>query len=159
MKIRNRYFLNKKKLKEIKNKLGVYSSILDDKKRIEYLESDPIPFILVNNEPAVILIDNKPYPTLKHLIDNDNDAVKKVVVDMGAVKFMVNGADVMSPGITNASDNIVKNDIVVIVDEDHNKPLAVGLSLITTDEMINDDKGKAVKTIHFIGDEIWNLKI
>jgi PUA domain protein len=159
MKVRNRYFLNKKKLKEVKNNLGEYSSILNDKKRIEYLEADPIPFILVDNEPAVILIDNKPYPTLKHLINNDNAAIKKVVVDMGAVKFMVNGADVMSPGIIDASENIVKGDIVVVVDEDHNKPLVVGLSLITTDKMINNDKGKAVKTIHFIGDDIWDLNI
>ncbi|MDR2873164.1 MAG: RNA-binding protein [Methanobrevibacter sp.] len=159
MKIRNRYFLNKKKLKEIRNNLGDYSFILADGERVEYLEADPIPFILVDNEPAIILIDNKPYPTLKYLINNDMGNIKKIVVDMGAVKFMVNGADVMSPGITDASENIIKDDIVVIVDEYHNKPLAVGLSLITTDEMINNNAGKAVKTIHFIGDDIWDLKI
>ncbi|MDR2830498.1 MAG: DUF1947 domain-containing protein [Methanobrevibacter sp.] len=159
MKIKNRYFLNKKKLKEIKKDLGEYSSILSDKKKIEYLEVDPNPFILVDDEPTIILINNKPYPTLKYLINNDIRIVKKVVVDMGAVKFMANGADAMSPGIVDASKNIVKDDVVVIVDESHKKPLAVGISLIKADEMINNNKGKAIKTIHFIGDDIWNLKI
>jgi len=159
MKVRNRYFLNKKKLKRIKKDLGEYSSILHNKKKVEYLEADPIPFILVDDEPTVILIDDKPYPTLKYLINNKDTNIKEVVVDMGAVKFMANGADVMSPGITDASENIVKGDIVVIVDESHGKPLVVGVSLITSNEMINNDKGKAVKTLHFIGDDIWNLKI
>jgi PUA domain protein len=159
MKVKNRYFLNKKRLKKIKNDLGEYSSILSDKKRIEYLEADPIPFILVDDEPTIVLIDDRPYPTLKYMINNDLTSVKKVVVDMGAVKFMANGADVMSPGITDASENIVKDDVVVIVDEDHNRPLAVGVSLIKADEMVNNDKGKAVKTIHFIGDDIWNLEV
>ncbi|MDR2545068.1 MAG: RNA-binding protein [Methanobrevibacter sp.] len=159
MKVRNRYFLNKKKLKKIKQDLGEYASIIHDKKKIEYLEAEPIPFILVDGEPTAILINDKPYPTLKYLINNKDIIIKKVVVDMGAVKFMANGADVMSPGITDATENIAKDDIIVVVDEDHNKPLAVGVSLIAADEMINNTEGKAVKTLHFIGDDIWNLKI
>ncbi|MDR1819297.1 MAG: RNA-binding protein [Methanobrevibacter sp.] len=159
MKVRNRYFLNKKKLKKIKQDLGEYASIIPDKKKIEYLEAEPISFILVDGEPTIILINDKPYPTLKYLINNKDITIKKVVVDMGAVKFMANGADVMSPGITDATESIVKDDIVVIVDEDHSKPLAVGVSLIAANEMINNTEGKAVKTLHFIGDDIWNLKI
>lgn len=158
MKIKKRYHLKKKKVKEIKNELKEYSSIIPDKANVEMLETDHNLFILINDQPYIILINNKPFPTLKAAIDN-NIHGKQVVVDMGAVKFMANGADVMSPGIVATDENIDKDDIVIIVDENHQRPLAIGISLIIGSEMVKNDKGKAVKTIHFIGDDIWNLQL
>jgi len=80
-------------------------------------------------------------------------------VDMGAVKFMAKGADVMSPGITEADPMVKEGDLVIIIDENHRKPLAIGRSLISGLEMVQNREGKAVKTLHFIGDEIWNLEM
>lgn len=65
----------------------------------------------------------------------------------------------MSPGITAADDNIAPGDVVLIVDETHAKPLAIGVSLITGEEMVENDSGKAIETKHFVGDEIWNFEI
>ncbi|MDR2966956.1 MAG: RNA-binding protein [Methanobacteriaceae archaeon] len=158
MKIKKRYHLKKKKLKEIKNELKEYSDIISDKANVEMLETDSYSFILINSNPYIILINNKPFPTLKAIMDN-NIHGKQVIVDMGAVKFMANGADVMSPGIVATDENIDKSDVVVIVDENHEKPLAIGISLITGNEMVKNDKGKAIKTIHFIGDTIWNFQL
>ena len=158
MKIKKRYYLQKKKLKEIKNKLKEYSSLIPDKANVEMLETDFNSFILINGHPHIILINEKPFPTLKAAIDNDIQG-KQVVVDMGAVKFMANGADVMSPGIVATDENIDKDDVVIIVDETHKKPLAIGISLITGKDMVKNDKGKAVKTIHYIGDNIWKFKM
>lgn len=158
LKIKKRYHLKKKKLKEIKNELKEYSDIISDKANVEMLETDSYSFILINSNPYIILINNKPFPTLKAIMDN-NIHGKQVIVDMGAVKFMANGADVMSPGIVATDENIDKSDVVVIVDENHEKPLAIGISLITGNEMVKNDKGKAIKTIHFIGDTIWNFQL
>lgn len=158
LKIKKRYYLQKKKLKEIKNKLKEYSSLIPDKANVEMLETDFNSFILINGHPHIILINEKPFPTLKAAIDN-NIQGKQVVVDMGAVKFMANGADVMSPGIVATDENIDKDDVVIIVDETHKKPLAIGISLITGKDMVKNDKGKAVKTIHYIGDNIWKFKL
>lgn len=104
------------------------------------------------------MIDNKPYPTLKAAL-NENLNAKTAVVDMGAVKFMTNGADVMSPGITKADENIQEGDVVLVVEESHHKPLVVGISLITGPEMEENDKGKAIKTLHYIGDDIWEFEV
>jgi PUA domain protein len=158
LKIKKRYHLKKKKLKEIKQELKEYSSIILDKASVEMLETDSHSFILVNGEPHIILLNDKPFPTLKAIIDN-NIRTNQVVVDMGAVKFMANGADVMSPGIVASDDNIAKDDVVIIVDENNERPLAIGVSLITGVEMVKNDKGKAIKTLHFIGDDIWNLQL
>ena len=55
--------------------------------------------------------------------------------------------------------DLVEGDVVVVIDETHRKPLAVGISLISGSEMVENNKGKAVTTIHFIGDPIWDLEI
>ncbi|MCF7866828.1 RNA-binding protein [Candidatus Woesearchaeota archaeon] len=94
-------------------------------------------------------------PTLKNLLKNN--FLKKVVVDMGAVKFVCNGADLMRPGITNFDENIKKDDFVVVVDETHNKPLCIAISLFSSEELKIQEKGKSLKNIHFIGDDIWNI--
>ena len=65
----------------------------------------------------------------------------------------------MSPGIVAADDNIKKGDIVLIVDETHKKPLAIGVSLITGPEMVENDSGKAIETKHYVGDNIWNFEM
>ena len=80
-----------------------------------------------------------------------------VVVDMGAVRFVTNGADVMAPGIVDADEQIEIGMPVWICDEQHHKPLAIGIALMNGIEMVHATKGKAVKMIHYVGDSIWNL--
>ena len=158
MKIKKRYFLKKKKVKEIKQELGDYGSFINNKDTLEMLEAEDHDFILVNGEPYIIMIDGKPYPTVKAALNMDLDS-KVVVVDMGAVRFVTKGADIMSPGIMDADESIVEGDIVIIVEETHNKPLAIGTSLITGAEMVENTEGKAIKSIHYVGDAIWNLEL
>ena len=50
-------------------------------------------------------------------------------------------------------------DIVLIIDETHGKPLAIGISLITGEEMVKNDSGKAIETKHYVGDDIWNFEL
>lgn len=158
LKVRQRYYLKKKKLKELKRDLGYYSDIIPNKSSVEFLEVDPHPFILVDGEPTVIIIDKKPFPTLKAALENDIGG-KKVTVDMGAIKFVTNGADIMSPGIVASDENVEPGDVVIIVEETHKKPLAIGIALIPSEEMVENDSGKAIENIHYVGDDIWNLEI
>lgn len=158
LKIKQRHHLKKKKLKELKRDLGEYSQIIPNNASVELLEVDPNPFILVNGKPYIIVIDNKPFPTLKAALENDTSG-KTVVVDMGAVKFVTNGADIMSPGIVATDNDVKPGDVVIIVEETHKKPLAIGIAEIDGEKMVKNDSGKAVKSIHHIGDDIWNLEI
>ena len=105
-----------------------------------------------------MMLDDEPLPTVKGALKMDIKS-SYVVVDMGAVKFVAKGADVMSPGIVDADPSIKEGNLVVIVEESHKKPLAVGRSLISGTEMIENREGKAVKSLHYIGDDIWNLEI
>ncbi len=79
-----------------------------------------------------------------------------VIVDMGAVKFMCKGANVMRPGIKKYSE-FQKDSIVCIVEESHHKFLAVGKTLVSSDEMSNMEKGEVIKNLHYISDKFWEI--
>ncbi len=158
IKVKKRYHLKKKKIREVQEGLGDFSHLIPTGSTVEIIKSDLPDLILVEGEPLLMFVDETPFPTLKGALKLDIKS-KYVVVDMGAVKFMAKGADVMSPGITEADPNIKEGDLVIVVDETHRKPLAIGRSLISGDEMVERTEGKAVKTVHFIGDDIWNLEI
>jgi PUA domain protein len=78
----------------------------------------------------------------------------KVVVDSGAIKFVCNGANIMRPGIKNFT-KFDKDQIVCVVEETHNKFLAVGRSVVPSEELSNITKGEVVKNLHYISDRFW----
>jgi len=79
-----------------------------------------------------------------------------VQVDMGAVKFMCKGANLMRPGIKKFSE-FSKNDIVCIVEESQNKFLAVGKSEIDSSELESMEKGEVLKNLHYVSDKAWEV--
>ena len=78
----------------------------------------------------------------------------KAIVDAGAIKFVCNGANVMRPGIKKFTE-FQKDDIICVVEEVHNKFLAVGKALVSSSEMVNITKGEVVKNLHYISDKYW----
>ena len=65
----------------------------------------------------------------------------------------------MRPGITHIDDRIEKEDFVVVVDETHDKALAVGIAMYCSGERRKLENGKVIKNVHQVGDEIWHLNI
>ncbi|TRZ79731.1 MAG: RNA-binding protein [Nitrosopumilales archaeon] len=78
----------------------------------------------------------------------------KAVVDSGAIKFVCNGANVMRPGIKKFTE-FQKDDIICVVEEVHNKFLAIGKALVSSEDMANISKGEVVKNLHYISDKYW----
>ena len=88
---------------------------------------------------------------------SETDTLKKfpnVVVDMGAVKFMCKGANVMRPGIKKFTE-FEKDRIVCVVEESQHKFLAVGKAVVSSSELENMEKGEVVKNLHYISDKFW----
>ncbi len=77
-----------------------------------------------------------------------------ITVDMGAVKFMCKGANLMRPGIKKFTE-FDKEKIVCIVEESQHKFLAVGKSTVSSSELENMEKGEVVKNMHYISDRFW----
>lgn len=159
MKIKKRNFLKNKKIKEIKKELGNYEDIIPKKANVELLEIENLPnIILVNGKALLLQVDGKTIPTLKAVLELDIQE-KYATVDMGAINFVIKGADIMSPGIVDADKSIKEDETIIIIEESHYKPLAIGTSLISGEEMVKNNKGKAVKNLHYVGDPIWELDL
>ena len=77
-----------------------------------------------------------------------------VTVDMGAIKFMCKGANLMRPGIRSFTE-FEKDKLVCIVEESQHKFLAVGKSVVSSQEVENMDKGEVLKNLHYISDKFW----
>ena len=110
--------------------------------------------ILVGNDFKVLRLENEfiPFLTETKLLGS----FPNVMVDMGAVKFMCNGANVMRPGIKSHTE-FSKDEIVCIVEESQQKFLAVGKSLVHSSEMKEMSKGEIVKNLHYISDRYWEI--
>lgn len=142
--------------KETNQLLERYNLNLSKKDQVELIE-DEIRIILINKQPAFFYYQDLLVPTLKYL--QINNLLKRVTVDMGAVKFIIGGADIMRPGIVEVEGGILKDDFIVIVDQNNHKPLAVGIALVSFEEMRTATSGKVVKNIHYVGDKIWKFEI
>jgi len=158
VKIKNRHQLKTKEIKKFENDLKkTFDSIFfNQKSLVETGDFEGINIVFIENEPCFMIYENKIIFTL-HGLNKFKPKENYVVVDMGAVKYITSGADVMAPGIVDADKNINKNDQVWICDEKYQKPLAVGIAVLSGEQMMKDKKGRAIKTIHYVGDKLWNL--
>ena len=143
--------------KDVIEELKQYTISISKKENIEIFEDKEKKILLIDKQPSFFWFENKWLPLLKFLLQNP--ILKKVVIDMGAIKFIVNGADVMRPGIISIDAQIEKGEPVMVVDQNNQKPLAVGIALLNGTEMQNIKTGKVIRNIHYVGDELWTLQV
>ncbi len=160
MKAKPRHQLRKSQQKEI---IDTIRNILEDadtvigKKRIELAQAEDYKLILVDGKPLFFITDGKPFFTVRGALELQPQK-RLVIVDAGAVSFIAKGADIMRPGIVSADPGIEEGDMVIIVEQAHGKPLAIGRALVSGEQMTGDS-GKVVKTIHYVGDRIWKIEL
>ena len=158
MKIKNRHRLKARDIKQFQDELKktFTNDFFNEKSSVETGDFDDQPLIFVDGEPCFMFYENKIIFTL-HGLNKFKPKQKFVVVDMGAIKFVSNGADIMAAGIVDADLDIKNGAQVWICDVNYRKPLAVGVALMTGEQMVKEKKGKAVENIHYVGDGLWNL--
>jgi PUA domain protein len=127
---------------------------LPRKGRFDQLSVDDLTILMIDGEPFLIENKDRLLPALQN--HQVLERLPHVVVDMGAVPHVVNGADVMAPGIRKIEGEFSATDCIVVVDEKFRKPIAVGAALISSDEMRATKKGKVIRNLHYVGDAAWN---
>lgn len=78
------------------------------------------------------------------------------VVDEGAIRFLINGADVMRPGIRTLDDWGPVGKVVVVKEEKKGRAIAAGPSTVTWSEAAEMTKGSCIRNAHHVGDRFWN---
>ena len=110
--------------------------------------------LIVGGDLTILKLNDDYLPFL-----NQNQVLEKfpnVMVDMGAVKFMCNGANVMRPGIKRYTE-FGANDIICVIEESQHKFLAVGRAMTDSSALEGMSKGEVVKNLHYISDKYWEI--
>ncbi len=159
LRLRKRHRLRKKEIKKLVGQIEdtLCSEFDVGSGTIDRASGPEFDVLFVDGEIDAIVQDEEVFPTIRGLLKMDG-AKRSVTVDMGAIKFVANGADVMSPGIVDADLGIKEGDLVWIQDENNHRPLSIGRALLSGPEMVESKTGKGVKTIHYVGDPLWNYE-
>jgi PUA domain protein len=143
-------------LREISSRYGLPPDYFG-KPSVEEMAIEGRQVIFLDGEPAVVKAGDRYYPILS--FEPLASRLPKVVVDMGAVPHICNGADVMVPGIRRVEGDFESGAPVAIVDERHGKRLAVGMALMGSRSIPSAARGRAVENVHYVGDGLWRALI
>lgn len=78
----------------------------------------------------------------------------KAVVDAGAARRIVEGADVMRPGIRAFHGDFPRGGVVVVEDE-KGRAIALAAAAVGRAEAEAMERGKVLLNFHHLGDRIW----
>ena len=117
---------------------------------------------LDNKEFLVYFVDSKPTFWVKDdkylpVLCGQELSGPAVVVDKGAVPHITRGADVMRPGIVSFEGDFKEGDVVLVKSENLKFPIAVGVALYSKDEAERMKRGRVVKNLHYLGDDLFKL--
>lgn len=165
MRIKHRTFLRTKDLRSLLSRLANNPNLLHralgngvlDKVHVErIILEDKSSLYFINKELWLVEQKDFIFPGLPALL-SENIQLPRVVIDMGAVSHIANGADVMAPGIFDIASELVEGELVVIIDQKNLMPLAVGQMLVSGQAILETRRGRAIKTLHYVGDPLWKL--
>lgn len=138
-------------INKFKNELG-----FDEKTtRIEIIVTDVGNLYLFEGKPLLFRSEDKLIPTL--FFERYISSAPKIIVDMGAIPHLCNGADLMAPGVQKVADEFSKGGLVLIVDEKYGKGIAIGEALFNSNEIIKMNQGKIIRTLHYVGDNLYEV--
>ena len=157
-----RYHLSKKQKKALANileKVGVRDYDVVEKAEFR----DGFSIIVVDGLPCLIEVGEGLYPHLLCLLKTKTASrFPRVLVDRGATLAVLRGAHLMVPGIRRIEGEFQEDEIVVVVDEATDSPIAVGVALMPS-TMIREKlegerserRGRAIRIFHRVGDRYW----
>jgi PUA domain protein len=154
-----RHFLREKEVTQLfddfSKKLNIdLKQLFGAKTNVEVAETQAAKLFFINSRPVLAVWKNVVLPTL--LFQEVLQLLPKIVVNMGAVPHLCNGADIMAPGVVRIEKDYKQNDYVVITDERHDKPLALAVSLTDSSTTRSLKHGKIALNVHYVGDDLWS---
>ena len=164
MHIKQRHFIQKSQIKELQEDILKHyddkflNQIFPKKARVEIIQTDAGDTLYAINNVLKLWKSKEGYIPVLTLLLNKQVDLKKIAVDKGAIRYVANGADVMIRGVTKIDPSIKKGDIVVIVDENHDRALAIGKAMLDSKQMEDKNSGKVVKNLHTIQDSVWKFE-
>lgn len=85
----------------------------------------------------------------------------KVFLDAGAIRHVLGGADIMTPGIVKSKieADFEEGQCVSIFAEGMENAMCIGKSLLSSGQIKKETRGKAIVNLHYLGDPLWRLPV
>jgi len=156
LRLRKRHRLRQKEIAAISSNIdsALGTTSFTERDVVDMAEGPEFNVVFVNGKTLAFTPDGTPFLTVRGLLKY-NATKRFVTVDMGAVKFVYNGADVMGPGVVACDATISEGDLVWVRDVNNLRPLAVGKAVASGEMICRKEKGRVVQSIHHVGDRLW----
>ncbi|KAI0262928.1 hypothetical protein BC834DRAFT_971741 [Gloeopeniophorella convolvens] len=124
----------------------------------------------LHGEPLLFQSFDGPYfPTLRLLHKCESllhpFILPHVRIDRGAIRFLLAGAHMMCPGLTSAGgslppaeDALPAGTAVAFDAEGKEFAVGIGFTKLGTEEMKSVNKGIAVESVTYVGDDLWAVQ-
>ena len=143
----------KQVIKEFVNQFPTSIESLDSVGHLEEHTIDGNLVFFADGKPWIVRVQGRLLPSLKY--DQVLSTLPRIVIDMGAVPHIANGAHVMRPGIRQIEGQFDKDELVAILDEKYRKIIALGVAEENSETTRSATKGRVVTNIHYVGDSLW----
>ncbi|MBS7651346.1 MAG: DUF1947 domain-containing protein [Candidatus Bathyarchaeia archaeon] len=154
----SRRTLSHKEVKVLASQLSSFKDYLNlegGRVSVEVARSNGVDIFFIGRVPLLFKSGGIIAPTL--LFESYLSSLGRIVVDMGAVAHVCNGANIMAPGVKSVHGIFQDGSFVTVVDEKYGKTLAVGRALYSSESMVNISRGVVVENIHYVGDKIYRI--
>lgn len=115
-----------------------------------------------NSEPIFFLLENELYPTV-YTLWKYMDLLPTIATVPPVLEKICNGADLMAPGVVVNETTVQEmksfknNDVCAIRISGNKSPIAVGVAIMSVDDLCTDGiRGKAVTIVHNYKDHLWS---
>ena len=147
-----RHFVSEKESKRILEEIKKKYNVTVEGKIEEGKEKKKVYYFI---DGLLSFFSEELIPTLC-FIRKYNPPLPSVTVDEGAVKHIVNGADLFVPGIVQYNCDCKEGDVVVVKTKT-GIPIAVIKVTMNKEKALSEKKGKFGINLHYINDEIWDM--
>lgn len=116
---------------------------------------------LVSPKPEALFFNHHGGPYFPHLklVHRYPFMVRSHQVDIGGCKHIISGADAMCQGLTSpggvVTPDIPAGEIISLYIEGKVHAVAVGKTLMSSDEIVAKNAGPCVENVHCLGDGLW----
>lgn len=143
---------------------GVIDVLLPKKEQmLQFKCPDHASLLVVNN--VTMFFSNRDgfwFPTLR-LLQQYPQMMPRLRADVGAIKFVLSGANIMCPGLTSPGatihDEVDENTPVAIYAEGREQAMAIGITKLSTQQIREVNKGVGVELMHHLNDGLWKMKV
>lgn len=143
----------KQLLQEFERKFPGFVADLHTKQTVEEIVVEDGKLYLLDGKPFAISKSSGLFPSL--LNDEVLKTLPSIVVDMGAIPHVCNGADIMRPGIREIHGEFGKGAVLLIKDIKFGKSIGICVAEFSSGSMQSMAKGKAAQNVHYVGDRFW----